>query len=85
MIINYLNLGWLDRHLRGKLVFDALGNVKTYAGRTAAQERAFRQAIANDAFARLTARSFDDSVDLHNISMGMWDNDRFLANPTDPF
>jgi hypothetical protein len=85
MIINYLNLGWLDRHLRGKLVFDALGNVKTYAGRTVAQERAYRQAIATDAFERLTARYFDDSVDEHNISMGMWDNALFLANPTDPF
>jgi hypothetical protein len=66
-------------------VFDALGNVKTYAGRTVAQERAYRQAIATDAFERLTARYFDDSVDEHNISMGMWDNDLFLANPTDPY
>jgi chlorophyllase-like protein len=85
MIINYLNLPWLDRHLRGKLAFDAQGLVKTQAGRTAAQERAFRQAIANDAFERLTARYFDDSVDKHNISMGMWDPDLALANPTDPY
>ena len=85
LTINYHNLGWLDRHLRGKLVFDALGNVVTYAGRTAAEERAFRQAIANDAFDRLTDRFFDDSADKHNISMGQWDPDLALANPTDPF
>ena len=85
LVINYHNLAWLDRHLRGKLAFAANGSVKTYAGRTAVQERAFRQVIADDAFERLTARYFDDSADEHNVSMGFWDPDLALASPTDPY
>ena len=73
LLINYYNLAWLDRHLKGRLVFDATGAVVTSGGRTAKQERAYRQAFADDAFARLTARYFDDSADVHNISMGFWD------------
>ena len=30
LVINYYSLAWLDRHLQGKLVFDAAGNVITY-------------------------------------------------------
>ena len=62
----------------------ASGSVKTYAGRTVAQERAFRQAIAKDAFERLTAAVYDDSVDKHNISMGQWDTDLCTTIPPDP-
>lgn len=78
LLFNYYNLAWLDRHLKGKLVFDG-DEVVTAEGRTEAEERAYRQAIANDAFDRLTARYFDDSVDIHNISMGFYDPDAAIA------
>lgn len=71
--INYYSLAWLDRHLQGRLVLDGSGNVVPSTGRTAAEERAYRQARAQDAFDRLTAMAFDDSVDKHNISMGLFD------------
>jgi hypothetical protein len=73
LLINYYGLAWFDRHLQGRLVFDGAGNVVTSGGRTEAEERAYRQQIAEDAFDRLTARYFDDSADIHNISMGWWD------------
>jgi hypothetical protein len=63
----------LDRHLKGRLVFGPDGNVVTYEGRTEDEERAYRQAHAQDAFDRLTALRFDDSADIHNISMGWYD------------
>jgi hypothetical protein len=75
LLTNYYNLAWFDRHLQGRLVFDEAGNVVTTGGRTEAQERAYRQVQAEDAFDRLTARYFDDSADVHNISMGFWDPD----------
>ena len=79
LVINYYNLAWLDRHARGALAFDADGNLKTYAGRTAAEERAFRQAIAQDAFDRLTALRFPaGSIDQHNTSMGYYDQEQHL-------
>ncbi len=84
LVINYYSLAWLDRHLKGKLVFDADGNVITYDGRTEAEERAYRQAQAQDAFDRLTAMQFDDSVDIHNISMGWFDPQKY-ATSGDPF
>ena len=31
LVINYYSLAWLDRHLKGKLVFDETGAVVTYA------------------------------------------------------
>jgi dienelactone hydrolase len=73
LVINYYSIAWLDRHLRGRLVFDEDGAVITSDGRTEAQERAYRQAQAQDAFDRLTAMAFDDSADRHNISMGLYD------------
>ena len=73
LVINYYSLAWLDRHLKGKLAFNDSGAVKTYAGRSAAKERAYRQAQAQDAFDRLTALYFDDSADKHNTSMGFYD------------
>lgn len=73
LVINYYSLAWLDRHLQGRLVTDSAGAVVTSAGRSEAEERAYRQARAQDAFDRLTAMKFDDSVDKHNISMGMFD------------
>ncbi len=73
LVINYYSLAWLDRHLMGKLIFDESGNVVTAEGRTEAEERAYRQAQAQDAFDRLTAMQFDDSADIHNISMGWYD------------
>jgi dienelactone hydrolase len=72
LVINHYNLAWLDRHLRGRLVFDADGEVVTAEGRTEAEEREFRQAIAQDAFDRLTLDVYDDSADRHNISAGWW-------------
>ena len=73
LVINYYNLAWLDRYVRGRLVFDASGLVVTSGGRSEKEERAFRQAIADDGYQRLVARHFDDSADRHNISMGFWD------------
>ena len=84
LTFNYHSLAWLDRHLRGKLAVDALGNVKTYQGRDEAQERAFRQSIAESAFESLTASHYDDSVDKHNISMGQWDTELCTTVPPDP-
>lgn len=84
LLINYYNLAWLDRYVQARLVFDEAGKLVTAAGRSEAEERAFRQTIADDAFARLTARYFDDSADVNNISMGFWDPDLAAANPDDP-
>jgi hypothetical protein len=52
-------------------------------GRTPAEERAYRQAIAQDAYNRLLitpAKLFDNSVDIHNISMGFWDRAKAQAS-----
>jgi hypothetical protein len=74
LVINYYSLAWLDRHVKAALVFDGAGNVVTSANRTEAQERAFRQAIAQDAFNRLTALKFPEgSIDKYNISQGFYD------------
>src|SRR5205807_8310650 len=73
---NYFTLAWFDRYLKGKLAVDPQRHVITSGGRTPAQERAYRQAIAQDAYNRLLlspSKLFDDSVDIHNISMGFWD------------
>ena len=83
LVINYYSLAWLDRHAMGKLAFDENGKVKTYHGRNEQQERTYRQAQAYDAFRRLTALKFDDSVDKHNISMGFFDPVQ-LATSGDP-
>ncbi|HVL81820.1 MAG TPA: hypothetical protein VM840_09540 [Actinomycetota bacterium] len=83
LVINYYSLAWLDRHAKGKLVFDGEGAVVPSAGRTEAQERAYRQSVANDAFQRLTAKRFDNSADRHNISMGFFDPVQ-LATSGDP-
>ncbi|MEK6806664.1 MAG: hypothetical protein AABY95_08445 [Pseudomonadota bacterium] len=80
LLINYYGLAWFDRHLQGKLVFDETGKVVTSGGRSEAEERAYRQQIAETAFNRLTARYFDDSADVHNISMGFWDPDLAVAS-----
>ena len=80
LVINYYSLAWLDRHLQGLLVFDEAGNVVTSDGRTEAEERAYRQAQAQDAFDRLTAMKFDDSVDIHNISMGWYDPEQVVSS-----
>lgn len=72
VVINYYTMAWLDRYVKGELVLDD-GEVVASAGRTASQERAYRQAIAQDAFDRLTALRFDDSADIHNVSMGFFD------------
>lgn len=68
----YFNLAWFDRYLKGRLV-EKNGTVVTTHGRDEMAERAFRQAEAADAYARLTATRFDDSADRHNISQGYWD------------
>lgn len=83
LVINYYSLAWLDRHLKGRLVLDDTGQVVTQDGRSAAQERAYRQAHAQSAFDRLTAMKFDDSADRHNISMGFFDPVQ-LATSGDP-
>ena len=80
---NYFTLAWFDRYLKGKLALDGGGNVITGAGRTEVQERAYRQAVAQDAYDRLRVTPdmlFDDSVDKHNISMGFWDWDKAIAS-----
>lgn len=70
---NYYNLAWLDRYLKGRLVLDDDGGVVSTGGRTAVQERAYRQSVAFEAYQRLIADTFDGSVDKHNISQGFWD------------
>ena len=71
---NYYNLAWFDRYLKGKLVLTG-----HETPREAAAERAYRQGIAQDAYNRLLATRFDNSVDIHNISMGLWDPDKAAA------
>ena len=72
-LINYFTLGWLDLHLRGQLVLDD-DDVVTSHGRSEAEERAYRQEIASDAFERLTSKRFvEGSIDKHNISQGFYD------------
>ncbi|MGH2951213.1 MAG: alpha/beta hydrolase family protein [Solirubrobacterales bacterium] len=41
--------------------------------------------IARRAFLRLTATTFDDSADRHNISQGLFDVAAAARNPTDPY
>ena len=78
---NYYNVAWLDRHLKGKLEVDADGDVVTSDGRSEAEERAYRQAEAQDAFDRLVSKKFlDGTIDKHNISMGFWDPDKAEAS-----
>lgn len=62
LLSNYYNIAWFDRYLKGKLVLPADDT-----------ERAYRQSLAEDAYDRLIATHFDDSADVHNISMGFWD------------
>jgi dienelactone hydrolase len=72
-LINYYSLAWLDRHVKGKLNIKD-GQVETSNMRTEAEERAFRQEIAQDAFNRITALRFPaGSIDKFNISAGFWD------------
>lgn len=79
-VINYYTLAWLDRHVKGELVLDGAGNVVTGGGRTEAQERAYRQAIASDAFDRLIALKFPAGIDKHNISQGFYDPIKHLTS-----
>ncbi len=72
---NYYNLAWFDRYLKGKLV---LTGDETPAEEGA--ERAYRQGLAQDAYDRLRATHFDDSADIHNISMGFWDPAKAIAS-----
>ena len=73
-LINYYALAWLDRHLKGKLVFDGNGLVVTSAGRSEAEERAYRQAHAQSAYDRLIAKKFlAGSIDKHIVSAGFFD------------
>jgi dienelactone hydrolase len=81
---NYFTLAWFDRYLKGKLALDGAGSVLTSGGRTEAEERAYRQALAEDAYDRLRvtpAKTFDASVDVHNISMGFWDPVKAATSP----
>jgi hypothetical protein len=70
---NHYNLAWFDRYLRGKLVLDSDDNIVTTGGRNEAQERTYRQDIAQQAFDRLIATKIDDTLDKHNISQGFFD------------
>ena len=73
---NYYNVAWLDRHLKGKLL---LTGDETPAEE--AVERAYRQALAQDAFDRLTSNVFlPGTIDKHNISMGFWNPEVAEAN-----
>ena len=69
----HYTLAWFDRYVRGKLLTDQAGNAIPSDGRNEAEERSFRQDIAQQAFERLTATHFDDTVDTHNISQGFYD------------
>ncbi|HVL90174.1 MAG TPA: hypothetical protein VM841_08075 [Actinomycetota bacterium] len=72
--INYYTLAWLDLHLRGQLVRDGNGNIVTQHGRSAWDERWFRQGIVNRAFNMLTSKRFlGGTIDKHNISQGFYD------------
>lgn len=71
-VINYYTLAWLDRHVRAELVIED-GAVVTSGGRDEAEERAYRQSIAQGAFDRLTAKAFLPGIDKHNISQGFYD------------
>ncbi len=83
---NYYNVAWLDRHLKGKLVFDSAGAVVTGAGRSEIEERAYRQAQAQSAFERLTSKKFlPGTIDKHNISMGFWDPEKAAASGDELF
>jgi hypothetical protein len=70
---NHYNLAWFDRYLRGKLVLDSSDNIVATGGRNEAQERTYRQDIAQQAFDRLIATKIDDTLDKHNISQGFFD------------
>lgn len=65
----YYTLAWFDRYLKGKVT-----------GTEPPAEQEARRGIARDAFARLTATSFDDSADVHNISQGFWDPAKAVAS-----
>lgn len=75
---SYFNLAWFDRYLKGKLV---LRGDETPA--QAEAERTARQAIARQAFDRLTTDRFDGSADRHNISQGFFDP-ALAAGSADP-
>lgn len=77
---NHYGLAWFDRYLKGKLVVNGAGNVVTSGGRSAAEERAYRQAVAEEAFGRLVAERFDGTVDRHNISQGFYDPAQAASN-----
>ena len=75
---NYFTLAWFDRYLKGKLV---LTGCETPEQETA--ERSYRQSIAQNAYDRLRVtpdKLFDDSADVHNISMGFWDWEKAIAS-----
>jgi dienelactone hydrolase len=77
---NQYNLAWFDRYLRGKLVLDDDGSVVTTGGRNEAQERAYRQAIAQQGFNRLVATEIDGTLDRHNISQGFFDPAQLVSS-----
>ncbi|HVL33443.1 MAG TPA: hypothetical protein VM600_07680, partial [Actinomycetota bacterium] len=84
LVINYYTLAWLDRHIAGKLAYDADGTVITDAGRSESEERAFRHEIAYGAYRRLIAQKFPSgTIDKHNTSMGFFDPVQ-LASSGDP-
>ena len=59
----------------------ASGAVVTAAGRSEAEERAYRQAQAQSAFERLTSKKFlPGTIDKHNISMGFYDPEKAAAS-----
>ena len=79
MNVHY-TITWFDRYLRGEVVRDGAGSVVASHGRTEAEELAHRLVIAQGAFGRLTASTYDDYVDRFNISQGFWDPDKALAS-----
>nr|AJD73951.1 esterase lipase [uncultured microorganism] len=79
-VINYYTLAWLDRHLKGRLVVSN-GEVVTSEGRSAEEERAFRQSQAQSAYDRLIATRFvEGSIDKFNTSMGLFDPELFIES-----
>jgi dienelactone hydrolase len=80
LIQNYYTLAWMDRYVKGRLVVSDGAAVTTPGVTTTeAEERAYRQSIAQGAFGRLTATTYDGSSDIHDISMGFWDPAKAIA------
>jgi len=78
-----LHLDWIPSQLSGNRYAEAVSIYYTLAWFDRYVRGATEPEAAADAFERLTAATFDDSADRHNISQGIFDPD--LASSTDPY